>query len=209
MLALEPWRFVERGNPTGAPFSGREAMIGLTLVACAAAAFVPRASRWVLVALVGGMLTFTASLAWAHAREAARSLDASAFSAQAARSWVDEALPTQRPVLLLTTPGGCRALEDSAARLTEFFNDAVGPGASVGPPDRLAPPSERAVWRAGVLTSERSGRPIAAEGVLVRDGVELVGTRVTTGTRAPLVLWKVSGVVRLAGPVRDLGCPGS
>ena len=68
MLAFEPWQFVERGNPSGMPFSGREAMLGWVLVGILAAAFVPRGSRWALVALAGAMLAFTGSLAWTHGR---------------------------------------------------------------------------------------------------------------------------------------------
>ena len=58
MLAFEPWAFVERGNPSGTPFSGREAMLGFVVAAVLAAAFVPRVSRWVIVGLVGAILAF-------------------------------------------------------------------------------------------------------------------------------------------------------
>lgn len=95
MLALEPWAFVERGNPSGSPFSGREAMLAFVVAGIAAAVFVPRASRWVVVAFVGTALAFTGSLAW-HAREGARSVDTAAFEPGAAEAWVDEALPTAR-----------------------------------------------------------------------------------------------------------------
>jgi len=207
MLALEPWAFVERGNPSGSPFSGREAMLGFVVVGVAAAAFVPRASRWVVVAFVGVALAFTGSLAWAHAREGARSVDAAAFDPGAAKAWVDDALPGGARALLLSVPSRCG--EDgarTAMRATEFYDDAIGPGAAVGPADPLAPPSQRVAFRAGRLVDAASDVPVRAGYVVVRQGVELEGRRVASGTRTPLVAWATDGTVRIAGAVEGLPC---
>jgi hypothetical protein len=210
MLAFEPWQFVERGNPAGTPFSGREAMLGWVLVGVLAAAFVPRASRWVLVALVGAMLAFTGSLAWAHGREGARSVEETALVTAERKDWLDGAVPGGADVLLLRVPSACR--DDvvlSAQRVTEFFNDRVGPGASVGRPDRLAPQATPAAFRDGVLVSRETGSPLVSRYVVVRKGVAFAGTRLAAGTRAPLEVWDVGdGQVRLARPVERLPCEG-
>ena len=207
MLALEPWAFVERGNPSGSPFSGREAMLGFVVAGIAAAAFVPRASRWVVVAFVGTALAFTGSLAWAHAREGARSVDTAAFEPGAAKAWVDEALPDGARALLLSVPSRCG--EDAARtamRATEFYDDAIGPGAAVGDKDPLAPPSTPVVFRGGRLVDAATGAPVRAAYVVARQGVELEGRRVASGTRTPLVAWATDGPVRLAGAVEGLPC---
>jgi hypothetical protein len=208
MLAFEPWAFVERGNPSGSPFSGREAMLGFVVLGIVAAAFVPRASRWVIVVLVGGALAFTGSLAWGHAREGARSVEAAAFRAGEAKAWVDDALPGGARALLLSVPSGCE--EDrarGAMRATEFFNDEIGPAASVGVADPLAPASTAALFRDGLLVDRATGAPLRADYVVVRGGVALEGTRLGSGTRAPLSVWRTdAGLVRLAGAVRSLPC---
>jgi hypothetical protein len=207
MLAFEPWQFVERGNPAGTPFSGREAMLGWVLVGILAAAFVPRASRWAIVALAGAMLAFTGSLAWAHGREGARSVEETALVAAERKNWVDAAVPAGADVLLLRVPSACRDdVALSAQRVTEFFNDSLGPGASIGPSDRLAPPSTPAAFRDGALVSTETGAPLAARYVVVREGVVLDGTRMVAGTQAPLAVWDVGGAVRLARPIRGLPC---
>ena len=207
MLALEPWAFVERGNPSGSPFSGREAMLGFVVAGIAAAVLVPRASRWVVVAFVGTALAFTGSLAWAHARDGARSVDAAAFRAGEAKAWVDVALPDGARALLLSVPSRCG--EDAARtsmRATEFYDDAIGAGAAVGVADPLAPASLPVVFRAGQLVDAATGAPVRAAYVVVRQGVELEGRRVASGTRTPLVAWSTDGTVRLAAPVAGLPC---
>lgn len=208
MLALAPWQFVERGNPAGTPFSGREAMLGWVVVAGLAAVLVPRASRWVIVGLVGAMLAFTGALAWGDGREGARSVQIGALAPGERRDWVDAAVADGARVLLLSVPSGCR--DDTlrgAMRLTEFFDDAIGPGASVGTADPLAPPSSPADFRDGVLVYRDTGGRVRAGFVVVRAGIGLDGRRVATGTRAPLVVWKTrDGVVRLSGPIRSLPC---
>jgi hypothetical protein len=207
MLALEPWAFVERGNPSGSPFSGREAMLGFVVAGVAAAGFVPRASRWVIVAVVGAALAFTGSLAWAHAREGARSVDAAAFDPGAAKAWVDNALPDGARALLLSVPSRCG--EDgarTALRATEFYDDAIGQGAAVGVADPLAPPSQPVVFRAGRLVDAGTGAPVRAGYVVVRQGVRLEGRRIASGTRTPLAAWATDGTVRLVGAVEGLPC---
>jgi hypothetical protein len=208
MLAFEPWAFVERGNPSGTPFSGREAMLGFVVVGIVAAAFVPRVSRWTIVVLVGGMLAFTGSLAWAHAREGASSVEVAAFAPGEAKAWVDAALPRDARTLLLSVPSACdEDLARGALRVTEFYNDAVGPAASVGAADPLAPASTAAVFRDGLLVSRGTGAPVRADDVVVREGVDLEGSKLAAGTRAPLALWRTdAGLVRLAGPIRSLPC---
>ena len=208
MLAFEPWQFVERGNPAGEPFSGREAMLGWVLVASAAAALVPYASRWALVALTAAMLAFTGSLAWAHGREGARSVEETALVAREQRDWLDAAVPTEATVLLLRVPSTCRDdVALGAQRVTEFFNDAVGPGASVGPPDRLAPSSTPATFRDRVLVTTETGAPLEAGYVVIREGIALDAARLAAGTRAPLAVWDVrGGPVRLARPIGSLPC---
>jgi hypothetical protein len=208
MLAFEPWAFVERGNPSGSPFSGREAMLGFSVLGVLAAAFVPRASRWVIVAFVGGMLAFTGSLAWGHAREGARSVEAAAFRPGEQKGWVDAALPGDAQALLLSVPSTCDDdLARGALRVTEFYNDTIGPAASVGAADPLAPASTAALFRAGLLVRRDTGAPLDADLVVVRRGVDLDGTRLASGTRAPLAVWRTDGGhVRLAGPIRSLPC---
>ncbi len=208
MLAFEPWAFVERANPSGSPFSGREAMLGFVVVGILAAAFVPPLSRWVIVALVGTMLAFAGSLAWSHAREAARSVEAAAFAPGESKAWVDAALPGGARALLLSVPSACE--EDrarGAMRVTEFYNDTIGPAASVGVADPLAPASTPALFRDGLLVRRDTGAPVHADVVVVREGVDLDGTRLASGTRAPLAVWRAdASLVRLARPVRSLPC---
>ncbi len=208
MLAFEPWAFVERGNPAGTPFSGRQAMLGFVVVGILAAGFTPRASRWAIVGLVGAMLAFTASLAWGHAREGARSVERTAFAPGERKSWVDAALPAGGRALLLSVPLRCGqdALR-SAMRATEFYNDGIGPAASVGRADPLAPPSTEVELRDRVLVATASGGPVRAGYVVVRRGVDIDGARLAEGARGELALWSVSrGIVRLARPVRMPPC---
>ncbi len=195
-VALEPWQFVERGNPAGTPFSGREAMILFTLVAIAAVVFVPRASRWTIVALVSGMLLFTSSLAWAHALEGSQSINDSVFAPGDDRSWLDAIVPpgTSATLLTIDTVPCHRDVVTRSARLTEFFNDAVGPGAHLEDLiDPLAPPDRLVVLRGRVLVDAETGAPLHADVVVAPAEVRIRGTRLGSGTRAPLVAWRTDG----------------
>ena len=94
-------------------------------------------------------------------------------------------------------------------RLTEFYNDAIQSGATVGTPDSLAPRSKDAAWRDGALVAVGTGEALRSDFVVVRGGIDLQGERVATGTRAPLAVWDVGGgPVRLARPPRSPGCAG-
>ena len=91
------------GNPSGAPFSGREAMFGFVAVAVVAAAFVPRPRGGRSSRLLRRWSRFTSSLTWARARDGARSVDATAFASDERRDWVDSVLPTDRRALPSTS----------------------------------------------------------------------------------------------------------
>ena len=207
-LALAPWEFVERGNPNGEPFSGREALLGFTALAAVAACAVPRHSRWVVVVCVASMLVFTGSLAWATNDSASGEIDADAFDPGMTRPWIDAEEYRPDSVTLLSVPSPCG---DSrlyrSVRLTEFFNDAVGRGVYLVSDDPLAPPTQRVVLSGQTLVDADTRRPVRAELVLTRAGVELDGKRLARGTRTPLELWRTrTGVMRFTHAPRSLPC---
>ena len=203
MLAFEPWQFVERGNPSGMPF-GREAMLGWVLVGILAAAFVPRGSRWALVALAGAMLAFTGPCGTARRREGARSVEETALAAAERRTGPPPPSPPGAEVLLLRVPSACRDdVALSAQRVTEFFDDSLGCVRRSGPRSRA--PSTPAEFRRRSVRGDGDGD--AARGRLRRrPRVALRGERLATGTRAPLAVWNVGGAVRLARPTGSLPC---
>ena len=98
-------------------------------------------------------------LACVGARTGRRTIGRGAALVAAERKdWVDAAVPAEADVLLLRVTSACRDdVALSAQRVTEFFDDSLGPGAERGPPDRLAPPSTPAEFRDGVLVATETG----------------------------------------------------
>ena len=183
------------------PLSGRRVFAAVVVLVFLAAVALPRRARWALPAVVAASFAVTSVLAWERLVDAPENR---VFADGRERAWIDERLPEDASVTklyLVTTECPASALTWHSLFLSEFFNERVERAAYIGDsvPDGL--PIERVDVRADGRLGE-----LEAEYVYTQPGIELVGERVATGTAARLVLWRVSGPVRVSGEPRPADC---
>jgi hypothetical protein len=183
----------------GEAITARKLLLLGVVVLCAAIAFLPCRFRWGFVAVVLASFAATSVLAWERIVDAPED---AVFEGGLARSWIDDALPSDAEVTklyLVTSDCPASALTWHGLYLSEFFNSSVERAAYIGDsiPDGL-PIVRVDVASDGRLVSE-GGRPLVADFVYTQPGIEVDGRRVTTGTAAGLVLWETDGAVRVTG----------
>ena len=158
---------------------------------------VPRRFGLALAGAVACVFVVTGALAWERLVDAPED---EVFAGGLERSWIDAAVPEGARVtkLYLDTPCGS-TVERHALFLTEAFNASVDRAAYVGDstPDGL--PIERVDVAAGGALVLSPGNQLVAEYVYTQPGIELAAERVTRGTNAELVLWRVDGPVAVVG----------
>jgi hypothetical protein len=118
------------------------------------------------------------------------------FAGGLERRWVDQQVG-EGSVAIVSSPCPDGTLARDSLTLTEFFNSSIGPVVEIGgdfPTGSLGPGGE---------VRDDAGRPTAAAYAVAQPGVVLDGDRVGEGTNAQLVLWQVSGVVRVVGATSD------
>ena len=184
------------------PASGRLALALFVVGLLAATFFLPRGiARLALPAAVAVGFAAMSYFAWQRMIDAPEDL---VFAGGLERAWIDDRVPKDASVTKVYVDTTCgSALERHALFLTEFFNSTVDRAAYVGDstPDGL--PIDRVdVARNGVLELG-DGEPLRAAYVFTQPGIELAGTRISVGTTADLVLWRVDGPVRVVGASSD------
>ena len=196
------WLRIEAELAGPGPASGRLALALFVVGLLAATFFLPRGiARLALPAAVAVGFAAMSYFAWQRMIDAPEDL---VFAGGLERGWIDDRVPKDASVTKVYVDTTCgSALERHALFLTEFFNSSVDRAAYVGDstPDGL--PIDRVdVARNGVLELG-DGVPLRAAYVFTQPGIELAGTRISVGTTADLVLWRVDGPVRVVGASSD------
>ena len=196
------WLRIEAELAGPGPASGRLALALFVVGLLAATFFLPRGiARLALPAAVAVGFAAMSYFAWQRMIDAPEDL---VFAGGLERAWIDDRLPKDASVTKVYVDTTCgSALERHALFLTEFFNSTVDRAVYVGDstPDGL--PIDRVdVARNGVLELE-DGEPLRAAYVFTQPGIQLAGTRISVGTTADLVLWRVDGPVRVVGASSD------
>lgn len=183
----------------GAGVSGVVGVFIFTLVLALAVVLLPRRQAYVFPAVVLTVFLVTAELSWFSSRSWAESR-----AKVPERSWVDENTPARRSVTLLTRLSPCARDARDAFYLSEFFNASVTRAAHLGDAPDALPRLFVYVERDGsVVTRDRT--PLRADHVVTQSRLPLAGRKVAIGANGRLVLWDVSGPVRVLGakPLRD------
>jgi hypothetical protein len=180
--------------------SGRWALAAAFVLAGAWLVAVPRRLAWTVLVAVAASFVAGGAIMWK------RTIDDSnkgVFPDQRAttRSWVDKAVPAGSRVTMVSV--GSTACSDTLWRhsllFTEFFNGRVNRVSYVGSPLAVGPPThELRVAPDGELRSEGGG-PLRARFVVVPRGLALDGRRIAEGADGLLVLWRITGAVRVRG----------
>jgi hypothetical protein len=196
------WLRIEAELAGPGPASGRLALALFVVGLLAATFFLPRGiARLALPAAVAVGFAAMSYFAWQRMLDAPEDL---VFAGGLERAWIDDRVPKDASVTKVYVDTTCgSALERHALFLTEFFNSTVDRAAYVGDstPDGL--PIDRVdVARNGVLELG-DGEPLRAAYVFTQPGIELAGKRISVGTTADLVLWRVGGPVRVVGASSD------
>jgi hypothetical protein len=165
------------------------AVVTLVLVGLLLVAFRRGAARLAVWALVAVFLVNTL-LVWGRAFNP---LEEAVFADPGLEQrWVDERVPEGATVTVLESSCEGSVLERDSYFLTEFFNDSIGEVVDLVGEDRTG-----RVGADGAVLVE--GAPLEAEYVVTQPGVQVQGAELGSGTAAGLVLWEVSGPVRLEG----------
>lgn len=163
------------------------------VVLVAVAALLPRKLALIAVMCVGLGLTMNLALSWRSAFVPAATYG---LASGGSRTWVDDRVGAER-VWLLTGVSSCAGEQVYFASLeTEVFNRSVDRRADVGSNVRLRDDGE---------VVDEDG-PLRARYVVAEPDVALDGARLATGLDPKLVLWRVSGRVRVQHVPPPLGC---
>jgi hypothetical protein len=192
------WLRIEAELAGPGPASGRLALFAFVVGLLAATFFLPRRiARIALPAAVAVTFAAMSYFAWERIIEAPEDR---VFAGGLDRAWIDDRLPADASVTKVYIDTACgSALERHALFATEFFNSTVDRAVYIGDsvPDGIPLPRVD-VAPSGTLELA-PGDALRAQYVYTQPGVELDGRRVATGTAAGLVLWRVSGPVRVVG----------
>jgi hypothetical protein len=167
------------------------AALGATLVVVALA----WAPRCLVLVPVAAVFALNAGFAWDARIESARNTTFARLD-DASVSWVDRAVPPGAHVATLS--GGVPVETRDALRLTEFFNESIGPAYDLdgGYAPTLASTQVRVAGE-GVLVADTG--ELDARWVVAPQGLDLAGDVRAEGTLAGLRLWQIRGPVRLVG----------
>jgi hypothetical protein len=184
--------------------SGRRGLAGGTVLAAAWIVFVPRRYAWTSLAIAGVFFITGGAIMWDRT---IKDTDKGVFSnhSLAARSWVDDAVPSSADVTLLTdgSPQCSSTVDRYAFLMTEFYNDRIQRVPYVGSPLDYGPPTHRLHVSADGTLRAPNGTPLAARYIVAPRGVQIAGRKLAVGTNARLVLWKTNGSVRFEGVTSD------
>jgi len=170
---------------------------GLLAIGIVVALTRTRLPRWLVLVPVAAVFALNAGFAWDARIEVARNVTFSPMDAGAV-AWVDRAVPAGAAVATLA--GGVPVETRDALRLTEFFNDSIGPAydLATGYAPTLAASSVRLADSGAVVSS---AGPVDATWVVAPRGLDLDGDVVAEGTVEGLRLWHTRGPLRVAkGP---------
>jgi Dolichyl-phosphate-mannose-protein mannosyltransferase len=183
-------------DPTGLT-SGRRVLVLFVLAVVLAVALLPRRLWPTLVVPVAAVALVTGALAWSDAVDEGEDMSRILGDDP---TWLDDAVRGE--AVSIYAPPPCEvAAADLGLLLTEFFNESVGRVTYLTAPDASLLPADELRIRPGGVLQLASGEPLRATHVVAPSYVPLAGDTVVRGTSVPLLVRRVDGVVRLAGPL--------
>jgi hypothetical protein len=164
------------------------------VVAVAAVALARRPVGWILVGVVAAVLLANGASAWRSAFPEPRS---NAAGPRGSRDWVDSHADGADASVLFVS-GACeRTYDRNAVLQTLFFNRRAETALGIGPGEGVAQPIPATVRPDGRIVAV-DGTPLTDTLVVTQPDVALVGRRLASGSRADLVLWRITPPLRAA-----------